>query len=79
MMSPTTTISALKEKNPKCRYIDNSKKIIRIEIRCFKKKVRHLTKKFKCTSASSFLKESDIIENTFSSIMQISSMAQRFL
>lgn len=51
----------LKEKNPKCRYIDNSKKIIRIEIRCFKKKVRHLTKKFKCTSASSFLKESDII------------------
>ena len=41
--------------------IDNSKKIIRIEIRCFKKKVRHLTKKFKCTSASSFLKESDII------------------
>ena len=26
-----------------------------------KKKVRHLTKKFKCTSASSFLKESDII------------------
>lgn len=50
----------LKE-NPYCQNIDDAKNILRAEIQCKKKKVKHLIDKSGCTSLKTFLKHSDKI------------------
>ena len=50
----------LKE-NPLCQNIDEAENILRAEIQCKKRKVKHLMDKFGCTSVRSFLKHSDKI------------------
>ena len=47
--------------NKHCKNIDEAKNILRIEIQCFKKKVRHLSDKFGYTHVRTFLKHSDSV------------------
>jgi len=50
----------LKE-NPYCQNTEDAKNILRAEIQCGKKKVKHLINKFGCTSIKTFLNNSDRI------------------
>lgn len=49
------------QENDRCKNIDDAINILRAEIQCEKKKVKHLSDKFGCTSVVTFLKHSDEI------------------
>ena len=53
----------LKDEDKWLPDIDRANDIIRIEIRCNRKKIKHLSDKYGCTKVSTFLKHSDIIGN----------------